>query len=183
MCGAEVGVEGQKERKKKRGERHGCREREGDWYCHNLALVFFLPHLIRLKRPYYLQSCESITQDCFEVLSLCWQLFRENLKWLWTFRPVLTLKMCLSLWMSAMFPARIGKMKRRKPEEGGQVCPLCSAPLAGSEEEMSRHVEQCLIQVVHSRPWTPPTASRTAYRPFTSCRCCPVTFCRSVDTN
>ncbi|KAM4557030.1 E3 ubiquitin-protein ligase RNF220a isoform 5-T5 [Fundulus diaphanus] len=42
--------------------------------------------------------------------------------------------------------ARIGKMKRRKPEEGGQVCPLCSAPLAGSEEEMSRHVEQCLIQ-------------------------------------
>ncbi|KAM9719727.1 E3 ubiquitin-protein ligase RNF220a isoform 5-T5 [Menidia menidia] len=43
-------------------------------------------------------------------------------------------------------PARIGKMKRRKPEEGGQVCPLCSAPLAGSEEEMSRHVEQCLIQ-------------------------------------
>ncbi|XP_067329994.1 E3 ubiquitin-protein ligase RNF220a isoform X5 [Channa argus] len=42
--------------------------------------------------------------------------------------------------------ARIGKMKRRKPEEGGQVCPLCSTPLAGSEEEMSRHVEQCLIQ-------------------------------------
>ncbi|XP_029309032.1 E3 ubiquitin-protein ligase RNF220a isoform X3 [Cottoperca gobio] len=42
--------------------------------------------------------------------------------------------------------ARIGKMKRRKPDEGGQVCPLCSAPLAGSEEEMSRHVEQCLIQ-------------------------------------
>uniref|UniRef100_A0A3Q2ZHT8 E3 ubiquitin-protein ligase RNF220 n=1 Tax=Hippocampus comes TaxID=109280 RepID=A0A3Q2ZHT8_HIPCM len=37
-------------------------------------------------------------------------------------------------------------MKRRKPEDGGQVCPLCSAPLAGSEEEMSRHVEQCLIQ-------------------------------------
>ncbi|XP_061747426.1 LOW QUALITY PROTEIN: E3 ubiquitin-protein ligase RNF220a [Nerophis ophidion] len=42
--------------------------------------------------------------------------------------------------------ARIGKMKRRKPEDGGQVCPLCSAPLAGSEEEMSRHVERCLIQ-------------------------------------
>ncbi|KAM3866139.1 E3 ubiquitin-protein ligase RNF220a [Diretmus argenteus] len=42
--------------------------------------------------------------------------------------------------------ARIGKMKRRKPEDGGQVCPLCSAPLAGSEEEMSRHVEQCLLQ-------------------------------------
>ncbi|XP_072297089.1 E3 ubiquitin-protein ligase RNF220a isoform X3 [Eucyclogobius newberryi] len=42
--------------------------------------------------------------------------------------------------------ARIGKMKRRKPEDGGQVCPLCSAPLTGSEEEMSRHVEHCLIQ-------------------------------------
>ncbi|XP_077471440.1 E3 ubiquitin-protein ligase RNF220a isoform X3 [Stigmatopora argus] len=42
--------------------------------------------------------------------------------------------------------ARIGKMKRRKPEDGGQVCPLCSTPLAGSEDEMSRHVEQCLIQ-------------------------------------
>ncbi|MFT7801666.1 E3 ubiquitin-protein ligase RNF220-like isoform X3 [Arapaima gigas] len=41
--------------------------------------------------------------------------------------------------------ARIGKMKRRKPEDG-QVCPLCSAPLAGTEEEMSRHVEQCLFK-------------------------------------
>uniref|UniRef100_A0A8C7HN64 E3 ubiquitin-protein ligase RNF220 n=1 Tax=Oncorhynchus kisutch TaxID=8019 RepID=A0A8C7HN64_ONCKI len=40
---------------------------------------------------------------------------------------------------------RIGKMKRRKPEDG-QVCPLCSAPLAGTEEEMSRHVEQCLFK-------------------------------------
>lgn len=75
------------------------------------------------------------------------------------------------------FPARIGKMKRRKPEEGGQVCPLCSAPLAGSEEEMSRHVEQCLIQVVQSGPWTLPTAGRTACQPFpsnhfsNSCRC------------
>ncbi|XP_029971962.1 E3 ubiquitin-protein ligase RNF220a isoform X6 [Salarias fasciatus] len=47
---------------------------------------------------------------------------------------------------ASVHAARIGKMKRRKPEEGGQVCPLCSAPLAGSEEEMSRHVEQCLIQ-------------------------------------
>ncbi|XP_028902292.1 E3 ubiquitin-protein ligase RNF220 isoform X1 [Ornithorhynchus anatinus] len=41
--------------------------------------------------------------------------------------------------------ARIGKMKRRKQDEG-QVCPLCSRPLAGSEEEMSRHVEQCLTK-------------------------------------
>ncbi|XP_028834451.1 E3 ubiquitin-protein ligase RNF220a isoform X5 [Denticeps clupeoides] len=41
--------------------------------------------------------------------------------------------------------ARIGKMKRRKAEEG-QVCPLCSAPLAGTEEDMSRHVEQCLFK-------------------------------------
>ncbi|XP_064861813.1 E3 ubiquitin-protein ligase RNF220-like isoform X6 [Oncorhynchus nerka] len=41
--------------------------------------------------------------------------------------------------------ARIGKMKRRKPDDG-QVCPLCSAPLAGTEEEMSRHVEQCLFK-------------------------------------
>ncbi|XP_055986887.1 E3 ubiquitin-protein ligase RNF220 isoform X1 [Sorex fumeus] len=39
--------------------------------------------------------------------------------------------------------ARIGKMKRRKQDEG-QVCPLCSRPLAGSEQEMSRHVERCL---------------------------------------
>ncbi|XP_057564622.1 E3 ubiquitin-protein ligase RNF220 isoform X1 [Hippopotamus amphibius kiboko] len=39
--------------------------------------------------------------------------------------------------------ARIGKMKRRKQDEG-QVCPLCSRPLAGSEQEMSRHVEHCL---------------------------------------
>uniref|UniRef100_A0A4X1WAW9 E3 ubiquitin-protein ligase RNF220 middle domain-containing protein n=1 Tax=Sus scrofa TaxID=9823 RepID=A0A4X1WAW9_PIG len=39
--------------------------------------------------------------------------------------------------------ARIGKMKRRKQDEG-QVCPLCSRPLAGSEQELSRHVERCL---------------------------------------
>nr|XP_040144474.1 E3 ubiquitin-protein ligase RNF220 isoform X1 [Ictidomys tridecemlineatus]XP_040144475.1 E3 ubiquitin-protein ligase RNF220 isoform X1 [Ictidomys tridecemlineatus] len=39
--------------------------------------------------------------------------------------------------------ARIGKMKRRKQDEG-QVCPLCNRPLAGSEQEMSRHVEHCL---------------------------------------
>ncbi|XP_009982653.1 PREDICTED: E3 ubiquitin-protein ligase RNF220 [Tauraco erythrolophus] len=36
-------------------------------------------------------------------------------------------------------------MKRRKQDEG-QVCPLCSRPLSGSEEEMSRHVEQCLAK-------------------------------------
>ncbi|XP_051984616.1 E3 ubiquitin-protein ligase RNF220-like isoform X6 [Xyrauchen texanus] len=41
--------------------------------------------------------------------------------------------------------ARIGKMKRRKPEDG-QVCPLCNALLTGTEEEMSRHVEQCLFK-------------------------------------
>ncbi|XP_039592046.1 E3 ubiquitin-protein ligase RNF220a isoform X6 [Polypterus senegalus] len=41
--------------------------------------------------------------------------------------------------------ARIGKMKRRKPEDG-QVCPLCSSPLTGTEEEMSRHVEHCLFK-------------------------------------
>ncbi|XP_043941279.1 E3 ubiquitin-protein ligase RNF220 isoform X3 [Protopterus annectens] len=40
---------------------------------------------------------------------------------------------------------RIGKLKRRKQDEG-QVCPLCAQPLVGSEEEMSRHVEQCLSQ-------------------------------------
>ncbi|XP_078527855.1 E3 ubiquitin-protein ligase RNF220 isoform X1 [Lissotriton helveticus] len=41
--------------------------------------------------------------------------------------------------------ARIGKMKRRKQDEG-QVCPLCSRPLSGSEQDMSRHVELCLTQ-------------------------------------
>ncbi|XP_069050142.1 E3 ubiquitin-protein ligase RNF220 isoform X9 [Lepisosteus oculatus] len=41
--------------------------------------------------------------------------------------------------------ARIGKMKRRKPEDG-QVCPLCGTALAGTELEMSRHVEQCLFK-------------------------------------
>uniref|UniRef100_A0A8C5QYL7 E3 ubiquitin-protein ligase RNF220 n=1 Tax=Leptobrachium leishanense TaxID=445787 RepID=A0A8C5QYL7_9ANUR len=41
--------------------------------------------------------------------------------------------------------ARIGKMKRRKQDEG-QVCPLCSRPLSGSEEEMSRHVDLCLAK-------------------------------------
>nr|DBA17724.1 TPA: hypothetical protein GDO54_016053 [Pyxicephalus adspersus] len=37
------------------------------------------------------------------------------------------------------------QMKRRKQDEG-QVCPLCSRPLSGSEEEMSRHVELCLAK-------------------------------------
>nr|AAI57776.1 Unknown (protein for MGC:184719) [Xenopus tropicalis] len=36
-------------------------------------------------------------------------------------------------------------MKRRKQDDG-QVCPLCSQPLSGSEEEMSRHVELCLAK-------------------------------------
>ncbi|XP_014794435.1 PREDICTED: E3 ubiquitin-protein ligase RNF220 [Calidris pugnax] len=49
-----------------------------------------------------------------------------------------------SLHLTSCF-ARIGKMKRRKQDEG-QVCPLCSRPLSGSEEEMSRHVEQCLAK-------------------------------------
>lgn len=42
--------------------------------------------------------------------------------------------------------ARIGKLKRRKPEDG-QVCPLCSAPLEGTVEEMNKHVEECLLKV------------------------------------
>ncbi|XP_076851954.1 E3 ubiquitin-protein ligase RNF220a isoform X8 [Brachyhypopomus gauderio] len=41
--------------------------------------------------------------------------------------------------------ARIGKLKRRKPEEG-QVCPLCCAPLEGTGEEMNKHVEECLLK-------------------------------------
>ncbi|XP_060730024.1 E3 ubiquitin-protein ligase RNF220a isoform X1 [Tachysurus vachellii] len=41
--------------------------------------------------------------------------------------------------------ARIGKLKRRKPEDG-QVCPLCSAPLEGTVEEMNKHVEECLLK-------------------------------------
>uniref|UniRef100_H2ZT24 Uncharacterized protein n=1 Tax=Latimeria chalumnae TaxID=7897 RepID=H2ZT24_LATCH len=52
----------------------------------------------------------------------------------------------LSLSLSLRSPsARIGKMKRRKPDDG-QVCPLCSETLLGSEEEMSRHVDRCLAQ-------------------------------------
>uniref|UniRef100_A0A6I8Q5C2 E3 ubiquitin-protein ligase RNF220 n=1 Tax=Xenopus tropicalis TaxID=8364 RepID=A0A6I8Q5C2_XENTR len=31
-------------------------------------------------------------------------------------------------------------------QDDGQVCPLCSQPLSGSEEEMSRHVELCLAK-------------------------------------
>lgn len=49
--------------------------------------------------------------------------------------------------------ARIGKMKRRKQDEG-QVCPLCNRPLAGSEQEMSRHVEHCLSKVEGPSPPT-----------------------------
>ncbi|XP_067893117.1 E3 ubiquitin-protein ligase RNF220a isoform X4 [Heterodontus francisci] len=44
----------------------------------------------------------------------------------------------------ARLNARIGKNKRKKASEDGQVCPLCNATLSGSVEEMSRHVEACL---------------------------------------
>lgn len=44
--------------------------------------------------------------------------------------------------------ARIGKNKRKKASDDGQVCPLCNETLSGSVEEMSRHVEACLDQVV-----------------------------------
>lgn len=50
------------------------------------------------------------------------------------------------LYFLFLHAARIGKMKRRKQDEG-QVCPLCNRPLAGSEQEMSRHVEHCLSKV------------------------------------
>lgn len=50
------------------------------------------------------------------------------------------------LYFLSLHAARIGKMKRRKQDEG-QVCPLCSRPLAGSEQEMTRHVERCLSKV------------------------------------
>lgn len=53
-------------------------------------------------------------------------------------------------------------MKRRKQDEG-QVCPLCSRPLAGSEQEMSRHVEHCLSKVAGLWPpvLLPPPPSLT----------------------
>ncbi|XP_069794940.1 E3 ubiquitin-protein ligase RNF220a isoform X4 [Narcine bancroftii] len=44
----------------------------------------------------------------------------------------------------ARLNARIGKNKRKKASEDGQVCPLCNETLSGSVEEMSRHVEACL---------------------------------------
>ncbi|XP_059840114.1 E3 ubiquitin-protein ligase RNF220a isoform X1 [Hemitrygon akajei] len=44
----------------------------------------------------------------------------------------------------ARLNARIGKNKRKKASEDGQVCPLCNETLSGSMEEMSRHVEACL---------------------------------------
>uniref|UniRef100_A0A4W3I6L2 E3 ubiquitin-protein ligase RNF220 n=1 Tax=Callorhinchus milii TaxID=7868 RepID=A0A4W3I6L2_CALMI len=44
----------------------------------------------------------------------------------------------------ARLNARIGKNKRKKVSEDGQVCPLCNAALSGTVEEMSRHVEACL---------------------------------------
>jgi hypothetical protein len=53
-------------------------------------------------------------------------------------------------------------MKRRKQDEG-QVCPLCNRPLAGSEQEMSRHVEHCLSKVEGLLPPTfpPPPSPET----------------------
>ncbi|XP_078264570.1 E3 ubiquitin-protein ligase RNF220a isoform X4 [Rhinoraja longicauda] len=44
----------------------------------------------------------------------------------------------------ARLNARIGKNKRKKASDDGQVCPLCNTTLSGSVEEMSRHVEACL---------------------------------------
>ncbi|XP_072129751.1 E3 ubiquitin-protein ligase RNF220a isoform X1 [Mobula birostris] len=44
----------------------------------------------------------------------------------------------------ARLNARIGKNKRKKASEDGQVCPLCNETLSGSMEDMSRHVEACL---------------------------------------
>ncbi|XP_048457980.1 E3 ubiquitin-protein ligase RNF220a isoform X1 [Rhincodon typus] len=44
----------------------------------------------------------------------------------------------------ARLNARIGKNKRKKASEDGQVCPLCNETLSGTVEEMSRHVEACL---------------------------------------
>ncbi|XP_055497624.1 E3 ubiquitin-protein ligase RNF220a isoform X1 [Leucoraja erinacea] len=46
----------------------------------------------------------------------------------------------------ARLNARIGKNKRKKASDDGQVCPLCNETLSGSVEEMSRHVEACLDQ-------------------------------------
>lgn len=111
-------------------------------------------------------NCESVMSSSWHFffwpfhfslifLSMWIELIRDC-RTVWSFNsqgfPVLKNSSVTCFFSFCVFLARIGKMKRRKPEEGGQVCPLCSAPLAGSEEEMSRHVEQCLIQVVPSGP-------------------------------
>lgn len=73
-----------------------------------------------------------------------------------------TVTACSVLCFRCLRAARIGKMKRRKQDEG-QVCPLCSRPLAGSEQELSRHVERCLSKVEGPpRPAHPTPRTRAA---------------------
>lgn len=61
-------------------------------------------------------------------------------------------------------------MKRRKQDEG-QVCPLCNRPLAGSEQEMSRHVEHCLSKV--EGPSLPISSPLPPLLPLTLAADCP----------
>lgn len=142
-------------------------------------------------------NCESVMSSSWHfffwpfhfsliVLSMWIELIRDC-RTVWSFHsqgfPVLKNSSVTCFFSFCVFLARIGKMKRRKPEEGGQVCPLCSAPLAGSEEEMSRHVEQCLIQVVPSGPPKKNPRLPPVGHPVNSsfpCRCWPVTCSVSV---
>ncbi|XP_051555900.1 E3 ubiquitin-protein ligase RNF220-like isoform X4 [Myxocyprinus asiaticus] len=81
-------------------------------------------------------------QTRLNVDDLCWcrRYTKESFK-----SPSIPVPRGVPLAPCCLRHARIGKMKRRKPEDG-QVCPLCNAPLTGTEEEMSRHVEQCLFK-------------------------------------